>query len=190
MANEPAPTMVRTPDGELAFQEYFVRRHHADTVLGVRFDGIERARVPDEVRVAAQSAEALILCPSNPLVSIGPILAVPGMRDLLAATPVPRIAVSPIVGGKALKGPADHMLVDLGFEASAYGVAALYQQRYPGLVTGFVLDTQDAAQDSRIAALGMRTLVTDTVMRNVDDRERLAREVLAFAVECAAILKS
>lgn len=184
MADEDVPTLVRTPQGELAFQEYFVHRHHSDPVLGVRFDGIERARVSGTVRQAVQSADAIIFCPSNPVVSIGPILAVPGMCELLATVRVPRLAVSPIVGGKALKGPADRMLADLGFEASAYGVAALYRERYPGLLGGFVLDEQDAAEATRIQALGIRPYVTQTVMRSVEDRERLAREVLAFAVDC------
>jgi LPPG:FO 2-phospho-L-lactate transferase len=181
MCDEPAPTMVRTPEGELAFQDYFVKRQHRDTVLGVRFAGIERTRVTDPVRAAIPAARAIIFCPSNPLVSIGPILAVPGMRELLWAALAPRVAVSPIVGGRALKGPADRMLADLGMESSAYGVAALYRD----LLTGFVLDTADADEAPRIEALGMRTLVTDTVMRSVADRERLAREVLAFAADLA-----
>lgn len=183
MANEPVPTVVRTPAGDLAFQEYFVHRRHEDHVFGVRFEGIERAQVPEEVRAALAQAEAVVICPSNPVVSIGPILAVPRMRELLAERQVARVAVSPIVGGKALKGPADRMLSDLGFETSAYGVAQFYAQRCPGLLTGFVLDAQDAADAARIADLGMRTLVADTVMGSIADRERLAREVLAFALE-------
>jgi len=181
MCDEPAPTIVRTPEGELAFQDYFVRRQQRDQVLGVRFAGIEAARVPDGVRDAVAAAEVIVVCPSNPIVSIGPILAVPGMRALLAGVRAPRVAVSPIVGGKALKGPADRMLTDLGMEPAAFGVAALYQ----GLLNGFVLDTVDADAAPRIEALGMRTLVTDTVMRTVVDRERLAREVLSFAEELA-----
>lgn len=181
MCDEPVPTMVRTPEAELAFQDYFVRRQHRDRVLGVRFAGIEAARVPEGVRAAILSAEAVVFCPSNPMVSIGPILAVPGMRERLAGARMPRIAVSPIVGGKALKGPADRMLTDLGMEPTAFGVATLYQ----GLLTGFVLDTVDASAGPRIEALGMRALVTDTVMRTVADRERLAREVLSFAEELA-----
>jgi LPPG:FO 2-phospho-L-lactate transferase len=181
MCDEPAPTIVRTPEGELAFQDYFVRRQQRDQVLGVRFAGIEAARVPDGVRAAVAAAEVIVVCPSNPIVSVGPILAVPGMRALLAGVPVPRVAVSPIVGGKALKGPADRMLTDLGMEPTAFGVAALYQ----GLLNGFVLDTVDADAAPRIEALGMRALVTDTVMRTVVDRERLAHEVLSFAEELA-----
>jgi LPPG:FO 2-phospho-L-lactate transferase len=176
MCDEPTPTMVRTPAGELAFQDYFVRRQHRDTVLGVRFAGIEAARVPEGVRAAIAGAEAVVFCPSNPMVSIGPILAVPGMRVLLRAASAPRVAVSPIVGGRALRGPADRMLADLGSEPTAYGVAALYRD----LLDGFVLDVRDAAEAERIQALGMRTLTTDTVMATVDHRERLARDVLRF----------
>ncbi len=181
MCDEPVPTIVRTPEGELAFQEYFVRRRQRDHVVGVRFAGIEAARVPDEARAAIEAAEALVFCPSNPVVSIGPILAVPGMRELVRQARAPRVAVSPIVGGKALKGPADRMLADLGAQPSAYAVATLFH----GLLSGFVLDTLDADDAPRIAALGMRTLVTDTVMRTVADRERLAREVIDFAEELA-----
>jgi LPPG:FO 2-phospho-L-lactate transferase len=182
MCDEAVPTVVRTPEGELAFQDYFVRRQHRDAVLGVCYIGIERARVPDEVRAAVEAASAIVLGPSNPIVSVGPILAVPGMRELLGRARAPKVAVSPIVGGEALKGPAARMFADLGVEVSPYGVAALYQ----GLLAGFVLDTVDAGQAARIAALGMRTLVTDTVMRTVADRERLAREVLAFAEDIAS----
>jgi LPPG:FO 2-phospho-L-lactate transferase len=177
MCDEPVPTRVQTPDGELAFQDYFVRRRQTDSVRGVRFQGIENARVTEQARAAAAAAEVIVLCPSNPIVSIGPILAVPGMRELLRGANVPVVAVSPIVGGRALKGPADRMLTGLGVESSAYGVAGLYR----GLASAFVLDREDANQAPRVEELGMRVLVTDTVMRTVEDRERLAREVLAFA---------
>ncbi|HEX6122066.1 MAG TPA: 2-phospho-L-lactate transferase CofD family protein, partial [Ktedonobacterales bacterium] len=177
MCDEPVATVVDTPAGELAFQEYFVRRRQRDEVRGVRFAGIERARVSAEVRAALAQAEAVIFCPSNPIVSIGPILAVPGMRELLRDVPAPKIAVSPIVGGRALKGPADRMLSGLGHEVSPYGVAALYQD----LLGGIVLDRADAAHAERVGALGMRVLVTETVMGGLADRQRLAAEVLRFA---------
>lgn len=177
MCDEPVATVVLTPDGELAFQEYFVRRRQADEVRGVRFDGIVEARVTPEVRQAIAQAEAIIFCPSNPIVSIGPILAVPGMREALAASRAPKVAVSPIVGGRALKGPADRMLVGLGHEASPVAVAALYRD----LLDGMVIDRQDAALAGLVEGLGMRVLVTDTIMEDVAGRERLAREVLAFA---------
>ncbi len=179
MCDEPTPTIVQTPSGKLTFQDYFVRRRHADDVLGVHFEGIESARVSDDVRAALAAAEAIVFCPSNPAVSIGPILAVPGMRELMRTASAPKVAVSPIIGGRALKGPADRMLAGLGHEVSAFGVAALYRD----LLTGFVLDSEDADQAERVAALGMRVLVTNTVMQTLEDRHRLAEEVLRFAAE-------
>jgi LPPG:FO 2-phospho-L-lactate transferase len=177
MADEPVPTIVRTPSGELAFQDYFVRRRHEDDALAVRYDGAERAKPTAAARAALTGAAAILLCPSNPFVSIGPILAVAGMRELLRSASAPRIAISPIIGGRALKGPADRMLATMGHEVSAYGVASWYGD----LLDGMVIDEQDAAQAARIEALGMRTLVTNTVMASVEDRVRLAREVLQFA---------
>lgn len=181
MTDDPVATRIQTAEGELAFQEYFVRRQQADAVLGVRFAGIEQARLPDATRAAILRAGVIIFCPSNPFVSVAPILAVAGMQATLRAAAAPVVAVSPIVGGQALKGPAAAMLASLGHEVSAYGVAALYAARYPGLIHGFVLDQADEALAPRIAALGLRTLVTDTIMRDAAARERLARETLAFA---------
>lgn len=177
MSDDPVATLVRTPDGELAFQDYFVRRHHTDEVLGVRFSGIEVARITAEVRAAIASAEAIVFCPSNPVVSIGPILSVPGMRGLIAAARVPRVAVSPIVGGRALRGPADRMLAGLGVPVSPAGVASLYRD----VVDGIVIDEQDRADAAAIEALGLRVLVTNTVMSGLDDRRRLAESVVRFA---------
>lgn len=179
MSDEQVATIVRTPAGELAFQDYFVRRHHADEVLGVRFAGIEQAHPTPQVVEAIRAADAIIFCPSNPVVSIGPILSVPGMRDILRGTSAPKVAVSPIVGGQALRGPADRMLAGLGYESSAFAVASLYKD----LLAGMVIDQQDEAEASRIEALGMRVLVTDTIMSDVAARERLAGEVLRFAGE-------
>lgn len=176
MCDEPVATRIATPDGELGFQEYFVHRHHADEVRGVRFAGIEAARVTDAVHAAIVAADAIIFCPSNPIVSIGPILAVPGMRALLRGANVPRVAVSPIVGGAALRGPADRMLAGLGHEVSPVAVATLYGD----VLDGMVIDLQDAAEAPRIEALGLRVLATDTIMRDVAARERLAHEVLHF----------
>lgn len=176
MCDEPVATIVETPAGPLAFQDYFVRRRHQDPVSAVRFDGIERATLPPGVAAALREAEAIILCPSNPIVSLGPILAVPGLRDALRAAPGKKIAVSPIVGGRALKGPADRMLAGLGHDVSPFGVAALYRD----FLDGFVLDQADADAAGRIADLGLRTLTAQTVMGDADDRRRLAREILAF----------
>jgi LPPG:FO 2-phospho-L-lactate transferase len=176
MCDEPVSTVLETSEGPLEFQEYFVRRGQRDEVLGVELRGIEKACVPTEVAHAISSAEAIVFCPSNPVVSIGPILAVSGMRKLLVDSPAPKVAVSPIVGGRALKGPADKMLRSLGYEVSSVGVAQMYE----GIVDGFVVDRLDEQEGARISALGMRVLVTDAVMRDEHDRERLAREVLSL----------
>jgi LPPG:FO 2-phospho-L-lactate transferase len=180
MADQPVRTQVRTDDGWLDFQEYFVRRHQAPEVHQVRFAGIEAARPTARVEAAFAAAEVVIVGPSNPVVSIGPILAVPGMAGLIAAARargVPVVAVSGIVGGRALKGPADRMLLSLGFESSARGVAA----GYAGWLDGFVLDEVDRALEPAIRALGLRTLVTDTIMVDDGSRARLARAVMEFA---------
>jgi len=176
MCDEPVVTRVRTPDGVLDFQDYFVRRRHGDPVLGLEFTGIDAARVTDEVRDAVAEATAIVLCPSNPFVSVAPILAVPGLRDLLHSVGAPIVAVSPIVGGQALRGPAAAMLAALGHEVSALGVARLYQ----GLARGFVLDEEDSALAPAVEALGMRALVAPAVMRGPDDRRRLAAAVLSL----------
>lgn len=178
MCDAPVATYVHTPVGELAFQDYFVRRHHSDDVLGIRFDGIAGARPSEPIRAAIAQAEAIIFCPSNPLVSIGPILSVPGLRDLVRSANAPRIAISPIIGGQALRGPADRMLAGLGDEVSAFGVAQLYAD----VLDGMVIDHTDAALAQRIhSELHLRVLVTDTIMRDSTDRQRLAQETLRFA---------
>ena len=182
MCDERVATEVETPEGWRDFQDYFVRRHHEDTVTAVRFAGVEHARVTPEVTAALAAADVIVFCPSNPLVSIGPILAVPKLRDALTASGAVKIAVSPIVGGKALKGPADRMLAAQGREVSSYGVAA----GYTGLLDALTIDALDAADAPRIAALGLSVQVTQTVMRNTLDRAQLARDVLAFAQSLAA----
>lgn len=177
MCDEKVSTVLKTPAGLLEFQEYFVRRRQRDEVLAVELRGIEDARITQDVLAALEGADAIVLCPSNPVVSLGPILAVPGMREALASAPAPKVAVSPIVGGRALKGPADRMLASLGHEVSAAGVASLYGD----LLDGMVVDRVDGDQTGRMETLGMKVLVTDAVMRDAPDRTRLAREVLDFA---------
>lgn len=177
MTDSVVATKVTTPAGVLAFQDYFVARRQQDDVLGVTFEGIDGAALTDAAQAALSGADIIVICPSNPIVSIGPILALPGVRGRLAASPAVRVAVSPIVAGKALKGPADRMLATLGHDSSATGVAALYRD----LVDLFVIDRQDAHERPAIEALGMRVHVTDTIMGGADDRERLAREVLDVA---------
>jgi LPPG:FO 2-phospho-L-lactate transferase len=179
MCDEPVATVLDTPDGQLEFQEYFVRRGQRDEVIGVELRGIESARPTDAVSRALAAADVVVFCPSNPVVSIGPILAVPGMQKALAASRAPKIAVSPLIGGRALKGPADRMLDTLGYEVSATGVARIYE----GLVDGMVVDGIDVGERRGIEALGMRVLTTDAVMRDSGDQARLALEVLQFGAE-------
>jgi LPPG:FO 2-phospho-L-lactate transferase len=177
MTDDPVATEVRTADGWLEFQEYFVHQRQAPEVLELRFVGLADAAPTPEVVEAFAGAEAIVVAPSNPLVSVGPILDVPGMRALLDAARsrgVPVAAVSPIVGGKAIKGPADRMLTAAGYESSALGVARLYA----GLTDVFVLDMADADGAPAIEALGLRALVTDTIMVDDPSRARLAADVL------------
>jgi LPPG:FO 2-phospho-L-lactate transferase len=177
MADEPVRTRVRTADGWLAFQDWFVRLRADPPVLEVAFDGVERARVTPEAEAAFARADAIVICPSNPLVSIAPILAVPGIRDALVAARgrgVRVAAVSPIVGGKALRGPADRMLAALGEEVSALGVA----RRYVGLVDAFVIDEADASLAPAIERLGLDAIVAPSVMSDDASREALGRVVL------------
>lgn len=178
MTDDTVATLVETEDGVLDFQSYFVRRQHADRVLSVRFDGIDQATMTPRTEAALASASVIVICPSNPIVSIGPILAVPGVQDLLCETnKAPIVAVSPIIGGQALKGPADRMLASLGHQVTALGVATIYRS----FLSGMVIDNADAELADRIEDLGMAVLVTDTIMRDKADRQRLAAEVLDFA---------
>jgi LPPG:FO 2-phospho-L-lactate transferase len=168
--------MVRTDRGMIAFQDYFVRHGQADEVRGIRLDGVDEAHPSPAALAALGSAELVVIGPSNPIVSIGPILAVAGYRDALGETNALVIAISPIIGGKALKGPADRMLASLGHESSALGVARIYA----GLIDGFVIDDADRDQTAAIEALGIRVLATDAIMHDVPDRGRLAHEAIAF----------
>ena len=177
MTNDLVQTVICTPDGELAFQDYFVRRRQQDEVTGVRFTGIDTALPTPEALAAVSDAELVVLAPSNPLVSIGPIVDLAGMREALQTTDAIRIGVSPLIGGKAVKGPADRMMASLGFDSSALGVARLYT----GLIDGFVIDLADADDQEAIENLGMSVLVTDTLMRDDADRQRLATEILEFS---------
>lgn len=180
MADEPVRTEVLTDDGWLEFQEYFVHRHQEPEVREVRFRGIEAARPTPEVLAAIEASDIVVIAPSNPIVSLGPILAVPGMTEALAGARdrgVPVIAVSGIIGGKALKGPADRMLASLGHESSALGVARLYA----GIATAFVVDATDADLAPSIADLGLTPIVADTIMSDDAARARVAAEVLRAA---------
>ena len=169
-------TIVKTAGGEMSFQHYFVHEQCRPVVHGFRFDGIDAARPSPAIDQFCTSApvDAVIICPSNPFVSVDPILAVPGMQDLLSALDCPRIAVSPIIGGRAVKGPAAKMLDELGMGSSSEAVAAHFQ----GFIDRFVIDTEDEGQRDRIGALGMRVLVTDTLIKEPRHRRRLAGEIL------------
>ena len=173
-------TRVRTPGGWLDFQDYFVRLRCEPAVLEVAADGVAGARPTPEVLDALAGAERIVICPSNPVVSIGPILAIPGMRAAIEAARergVGVVAVSPIVAGRALRGPADRMLVSLGGEASVVEVA----RRYAGLADRLLIDEADADLADAVAAAGVRPVVAATVMTDDTARAALARAVLAAA---------
>ncbi len=174
MTDDRIETRVRTQGREIPFQEYFVAQKAEIPIEAVRFEGIETARPTTEVLETLAGAKAIIFCPSNPLVSIGPILALPGMREALQKAPGRKVAVSPIVRGKALKGPAARMMRELGEEPSALAVA----RRYVDWVETFVLDEQDQELRDPIRSLGLEVLVTDTIMNTLEDKARLAREIL------------
>ncbi len=179
VSNDPIPTRVYTDEGELAFQEYFVQRKCEVKVEGFRFDGVEKSSPAPGVLEAIQEAELLIFCPSNPWVSIDPILAVPGIREAVASRRV--IAVSPIIAGQTVKGPAAKMYADFGIQPSALAVARHYSSKKTGgILSGFILDQKDHEDEKDIAALGIRTLVTDILIPTAIERRRLAEEVLNF----------
>jgi LPPG:FO 2-phospho-L-lactate transferase len=178
MTDDRVRTELRTPDGWLEFQDYFVRRGQADEVLEIRRRGIETARPTAEVLAAVGQAQLIVIAPSNPFVSVGTILALPGMLEALIEAPAPVVAVSPVVGGAALRGPADKMLRSLGGTASASGVVTHYCERYPGLVDTFVLDETDALEVPAAEASGVRIELLPTVMRSHDDRRALAAAII------------
>ncbi len=174
MCDQPVRTIVASAEGDLPFQEYFVARDCRPAVSGFRFKGVEAARPAPGVLDALTSADAIVLCPSNPFVSLDPILAVPGIRPALSGRPV--VAVSPIIGGRAVKGPAAKMFRELGIEPGPAAVAAHYE----GLLSGLVIDRQDQSRAAELTSERLAILVTDTVMRSAADRARVAGEVLTF----------
>jgi LPPG:FO 2-phospho-L-lactate transferase len=176
MSDQPVPTIIDTNEGALHFQEYLVKRRAEPVVRGIRFDGVDMAEPAPGVLEAIRDASRIIICPSNPLISIGPILAVPGVRDALRSRRNDVIAVCPIVGGKSLKGPSDKMLAQLGYDPSALGVAELYAD-----FTGtFVIDPADEPHANTIRELDMKVVVVPTVMQTRAQKKRLARELLAL----------
>jgi LPPG:FO 2-phospho-L-lactate transferase len=175
MTDQLVRTKLTLVDGdEIDFQEYFVRRGHAVAVAGVRFQGAEAARIAPGVREALDAAELVVIAPSNPIVSIGPILALPGLREVLQKRRSSVVAVSPIIGGRALKGPADRLLGELGAEVSALGVAAHLRD----VIGSIVIDVVDAALAPSISALVVTPVVTETIMRTPEISAKLATAVL------------
>jgi LPPG:FO 2-phospho-L-lactate transferase len=170
MSDQPVRTIVETEEGDLAFQEYFVHRRCEPRVTGFRFEDIESAEPAPGTREAIESADAVLICPSNPWVSIDPILRV------VKKIEKPVVAISPILSGQTVKGPAAKMYRELGIEPSALAVA----RHYCDLVTGFVFDELDRQLEGEIGSLKMRTLVTNTLMKSHDDRKQLAMDVLDF----------
>lgn len=183
MSDQPVRTWVETAEGPLAFQPYFVRERCAPVVRSVRFEGAAEARPSPafEAALARQDLVAILICPSNPYLSIDPILAIPGVRTAIQRAAAPCIAVSPIIGGKAIKGPAAKLMCELGVTPAAVSVAA----HYSGLIDGLVLDAADAGEASAVGQLGVIPHAAATVMRNDLDRVALAREALAFAASLA-----
>jgi LPPG:FO 2-phospho-L-lactate transferase len=177
MTDAPVATRLRTRDEWLDFQEYFVRRRHRDAVDEVRYDGIETAQPTGAVVKAIASAELLVLVNSNPVLSILPILSLPGVRKAVLESRAARVAVSPIVGRHAVTGPAGDLMRLIGCASSATGVAEAYR----GLIDGIIIDRRDADQVPEIEALGVEVLCTDTIMSDLADRERLAGQALDFA---------
>jgi LPPG:FO 2-phospho-L-lactate transferase len=175
MTDEKVSTIVQTDDGELSFQEYFVGRGFRPRVRGFRFAGVDSSIPAPGVKEAIVRADVIVLCPSNPWVSLDPILSVPGIREAIAGRRV--VGVSPIIGGRAVKGPAAKMFTELGIEPSSEAVARHYQ----GLLTALVIDRIDSDQVSSIQSLGIEPVVTGTFMDNAADRARLAAEVLQVA---------
>jgi len=178
MSEDPCPTIVELEGGRrVHFEEYLARDGAPDEVVGVDLSAARAARPGPGVLEALAAADVILLCPSNPIVSIGPILAVPGVREAVRTSRAPVVAISPIVGGAPIKGPADRLMRGLGHEVSALGVAALYRD----FADGFILDERDAELADDIAALDLRTCVMDTIMRDTAASQRLAEAALALA---------
>ncbi len=174
MSDDKFETWVRVEEGLIHFEDYFVRRQAEGKVLGVEFVGSEIAKPAPDVVDSILTAEKVVVCPSNPVVSIGSILSVEGIRDALRKTSAEIVGVSPIVDGVPIKGPADKLMSGLGLEVSAFSVANIYRD----FLDTFIIDTRDAVEKGRIEQLGMAVEVTDTVMKCLDDKIRLAKTVL------------
>jgi LPPG:FO 2-phospho-L-lactate transferase len=179
MSDERIETRVTTPQGEISFQEYFVKERWAREVTAVGFAGIDQSTPAPGVIEAIRNAEAVIICPSNPITSIGPILGVPGIRAALKEVEAPVVGVSPIIGTSAVSGPAHRLMLACGFEASAFGVAQCYRD----FVDTLLIAEEDKDKIARIEKLGLRAVTTAIRMVSLGDKRRLARQVLASAVK-------
>jgi LPPG:FO 2-phospho-L-lactate transferase len=177
MCDAPVRTMLRTNRGLLNVQEYLVKFRARPKVSAIFFRGAKNSRPAPGVIAAIRSADAVIICPSNPLMSVGPILAVPGIRDELRRQRSKVTVISPIVGGRSLKGPSDRMLGQLGHDKTALGVARLYRD----ICGTMIVDRSDALLGERIRALKMRVVLSSTIMNSLEDKQRLARDVLSVA---------
>ena len=175
ISNDPIRTVVQTEQGDLAFQHYFVRERCQPSVSGFRFDGIEKAAINPVIRGYLTDCDGIIICPSNPFVSVAPVIEVAGF--LAATGHIPTIAVSPIVGGAAIRGPAAKIMQELSIPSSALAVAEHYQRKYPGLLDGFVIDASDAED---LDQFKLPTVATPSVMVSLTDRIALAERCLSF----------
>jgi LPPG:FO 2-phospho-L-lactate transferase len=183
MTDDRFATYVKTVNGTMHFEEYLVKRGAQDKVVGIEYVGVEQAKPALGVIEAIMNSELVIICPSNPIVSVGTILSIAGVREALKKTKAKKVAVSPIVAGAPIKGPADKLLSGLGFEVSAFSVAKLYSD----FLDVFVLDNADAAEKSRIEALGLEAKVANTIMKDNESKIGLAKIVLnASAVKCCS----
>ena len=176
MTNDKFETRIITDKGEVHFQEYMVKHGMQNNVVGVRFEGVDKAKPCQEVVNAIFEASGIILCPSNPIVSIGTILSVKGIRKALRETKAKVVAISPIIAGTVVKGPAEKLMRGLGIEVSAYSVANLYKD----FLDAFILDIADKEQKERIEALGIKGVVTNTLMKTIEDKKRLAKIALSY----------
>jgi len=178
MTDSDVRTIVHTDEGKLAFQDYFVRRRCEPSVQKLVYEGADTASVNPDIEIALRAADLIVITPSNPLLSIDPILSLPGMTDLIRTASVPKIAVSPIIGGQAVKGPAAKIMQELGMAVSPVGVASHLKH----ILTGFVFDTKDQNLQNQIEHLELKTMHTNTLMRSPQDQARLAREVVDFGL--------
>lgn len=184
MSDQPVRTWIDTADGPLAFQPYFVRERCAPVATAIRFEGAASAHPSPAFAAALARPDlaAILICPSNPYLSVDPILSIPGVREAIRRSGAPCVAVSPIVGGQAIKGPTAKLMTELGLTPGSPAIAA----HYAGLIDGLILDEADAGEAGAVERAGVVAHVTATVMRNDEDRVALAQDTLAFAAALGA----